>query len=701
MTEPVNLDDALAAHFGFREFRAGQEEVLRAVLSGEDAVVVMPTGSGKSLCYQLAAMLLDGVTLVVSPLIALMKDQVDSLVARELPATFINSSLDGAEMAKRVADMAGGRHKLVYVAPERFRVGSFLEALARIRVGMLVVDEAHCISQWGHDFRPDYLRLRAVVDAQPSARVMALTATATPHVRADIVRQLGLGEGGRAEPRVLVHGFARPNLMLSVQQAASREQKFKRAERLLERFPTGLVYCATRKQAEQVYEHLRARQARCGLYHAGLDDAQRRETQDRFMDRSLAVVVATNAFGMGVDRADLRFVLHWSVPGSVESYYQEIGRAGRDGEEARCELLFNYADVKTQEFFIEGANPTPEQVKSVWSAVRRRCARGAVVQTAEDWAKETGVSGSDMSVRTSLAVIERAGLIRRAIDAESRSYATELVAGADVAALDAQFPILEEKRRRDDRRLREMLRYVTTTGCRHAHILRYFGDGEIPVTCRACDNCGGVARGPRRDPTEDEWVIVQKILSCAARMEGRFGRARLTQVLRGSKDAEVVDRGLDQLPTYGGLKDYSDAYIRGVMDELIRDGCLAVTGDDYPVVHLTGRGHEVVRRRAVLQLVWPEAAPTAAKGRGRAKQDPADIVYDIRLFEALKAWRLETARRDSVPAYVVLHDASLKAIAAAAPESLADLEQLHGIGPSKIAKHGDAILEIVDAHRGG
>ena len=363
MTED-EIREGLSRWFGHEDFREGQFAPIEAVTNGRDAVVVMPTGAGKSLCFQLPALLMGGITIVVSPLIALMRDQVASLVRRQIPATFINSTLDGRTADLRVQEVLEGVYKLVYVAPERLANPSFAAALNRLDISFLAVDEAHCISQWGHDFRPDYLALGDLVAAHPKMRVMAVTATATPGVREDIVKQLGLGSRTGRDMLVQVQGFSRLNLNLAVAPCQTHEEKMSHVLALVRAHKTGIVYAATRKHAENVYERLRrAGAAALGgseplLYHAGLDMAERTRVQTRFANAKYPVVVATNAFGMGVDRADIRFVAHWDIPGSVEAYYQEVGRAGRDGLPAWCELLFNYADVHTQEFFFrDSENP--------------------------------------------------------------------------------------------------------------------------------------------------------------------------------------------------------------------------------------------------------------------------------------------------------------------------------------------------------
>ena len=404
MDAPLDLSAALRRHFGFGGFRPGQEAVVRSVLEGRSTVAVMPTGAGKSLCYQLPALLLPGTALVVSPLVALMKDQVDALTARGVPATFVNSSIDDDERARRTAAMARGEYKLVYVAPERFRSSAFLEALRRVQLSLYAVDEAHCISAWGHDFRPDYTRLGEVRWQLRPPGTLALTATATPEVRGDIVRVLRL-----KDPAVSVAGFDRPNLFLEVARVSGDHDKVTRIVRACRREGGGIVYCATRRDVEKVASLLGQRDIPALAYHAGMDDESRSRVQEAFMARDDAVVCATNAFGMGVDKPTIRFVAHFAVPKAVEAYYQEIGRAGRDGGPARALLLFNHADVFLQERLIEGNHPSPEQIGRVWERLREEGPEEPVAEAAV--ARRLGASA--MEVGAAVRHLERAGHLVR------------------------------------------------------------------------------------------------------------------------------------------------------------------------------------------------------------------------------------------------------------------------------------------------
>ena len=407
MSNALLAREALQQHFGFTDFREGQAEVIESVLAGRDTVVVMPTGGGKSLCYQLPALMMDGVTLVVSPLIALMKDQVDQLAARNIASTFINSSISYAETNKRLSKLRMGEYKLVYVAPERFRSQAFMDSIAETEVRLFAVDEAHCISHWGHDFRPDYLRLKEAAHRLGRPQIIALTATATPQVRADISEQLGI-----TDPHVSVAGFDRPNLALRVLHTATEKEKLDVLKHLIQDSTgSGIIYAATRKSVEQISAKLKLAGLSVELYHGGMDEGERSRAQDVFMSGRAQAIVATNAFGMGIDKPDIRFVAHFHLPGSIEAYYQEVGRAGRDGLPADCLMLFNYADTRTQQFFIEGSHPSPELISRVYKEITSFGAE-KVELSAREIAERVGVK-NDMSIYSALVVLEKAGHIER------------------------------------------------------------------------------------------------------------------------------------------------------------------------------------------------------------------------------------------------------------------------------------------------
>ncbi|MCA1828549.1 MAG: ATP-dependent DNA helicase [Myxococcales bacterium] len=477
----MDLAQALQRHFGYGAFRKGQEEVVRSVLSGRPTIAILPTGGGKSLCYQLPALLLEGTTVVVSPLLALMKDQVDALRARGIAATFVNSSLGDSERQERQAALRRGEYRLVYVAPERFKSPSFLSAMTGLRVPLLAVDEAHCISAWGHDFRPEYQQLARARAALGAERVLALTATATPEVRRDVAEALEL-----REPNVFVAGFDRPNLFIEVLRVGGDRDKLGRLLALARSGGPGIVYAATRKNVEKIVAALQAGGIDAVGYHAGMGDDERISVQDRFVRGEARIIVATNAFGMGVDKADIRFVAHFDVPRSLEAYYQEIGRAGRDGAESFALVLFNFADVMMQRRMIEAGRPSREVVEKAWEAARN-LQQGSIAELA----RACGVAASELS--GAVRLLESAGHLERGRGRDAQfAVATVGVAAAD---LTVDFELLELRVARERQMLDRLVRFADTRGCRRQNLLRYFGDAEVPRGCRACESCAG-SRAP-------------------------------------------------------------------------------------------------------------------------------------------------------------------------------------------------------------
>ena len=702
----MTAHEALEKHFGFREFLDAQEEVITAITGGADALVVMPTGGGKSLCYQLPALLMEGTTIVVSPLIALMKDQVDALQRRGIAATLINSSLTLEEQHERIRALARGEFKLVYIAPERFRSRSFLEALGQSTIALFAVDEAHCLSMWGHDFRPDYFRLNQVLETLGRPQVAAFTATATPEVRQDILTHLAL-----REPREFVAGFARPNLKLLVTRVANEPQKYERLHTLIREHKTGIVYCSTRKRVEAVAETLKMAKISSILYHGGMNDEEREQAQNEFMQGRRDIVVATNAFGMGIDRSDIRFVAHFDVPGSVEAYYQEAGRAGRDGEAATCELLFNYADTRVQEFFIEGSNPPIDFIAQTYEMLRREADEKHELQLSlKEMAARLDAEGNDMRLSSSLHILDREAYIDRFDIPGRRIRGTRLlqpnVRGHQLK-LDAAK--LREKERRDRAKLQLMVALADSRNCRQQTILRYFGESD-PARCGNCDICLETA-GPSRAPNEDEALIVRKALSGVARMsvrggenwEPRFGRGRIVQTLVGSRSREIIQARLDQLSTYGLLKNEGVAYLNQLMRELQDTGMLVTSGGQYPMITLTPRGEEVMKGRSDYELHWPQRNIAAVSEKASSRKAKAGstsldemVPVDAAVFERLKKVRLDLARENgNVPAYVIFSDETLRAFARLKPRSVEAGRKIRGVGEIKAVRYLPAFIEAI------
>jgi ATP-dependent DNA helicase RecQ len=695
--------DVLEKYFGFREFLDAQEEVITAIAGGADALVVMPTGGGKSLCYQLPALLLEGTTVVVSPLIALMKDQVDALARRGIAATLINSTISPRDQQERIRALARGEYKLVYIAPERFRSRSFLEALGQSTIALFAVDEAHCLSMWGHDFRPDYFRLGQVLETLGRPQVAAFTATATPEVRRDILAVLAL-----REPREFVAGFARPNLKLLVTPVPNEAEKYRRLNTLIEEHKTGIVYCSTRKRVEAVAGTLQLANISSILYHGGMNDEEREKAQNEFMQGKRDIVVATNAFGMGIDRSDIRFVVHFDVPGSVEAYYQEAGRAGRDGEAATCELLFNHADTRVQEFFIEGSNPPLEFIAQTYEMLRREAdANHELQMSIKEMALRLGDERSDMMIGSSLHVLDREGYIDRFDIPGKRVRGTRLlqrdVRGPQLR-LDAAK--LREKERRDRAKLKMMIDFAYGRECRQQAILRYFGETD-PARCGNCDICLETA-GPARSPAEEEALIVRKALSGVARMSAkidgrwqpRFGRGRIVQTLVGSRSQEIIQAQLDRLSTYGLLKSEGVAFVNQLMRELQDAGLLVSSGGEYPMVTLTERGDEVMKGRTNYQLRWPQRTASVKTSSRRPKSKEVSLEemlpVDAEILERLKRLRLDLAREQgNVPAYLIFPDETLRAFARLKPASVEAGRKIRGVGEVKAKRYLPAFIEAI------
>lgn len=410
-------EEILKLHWGYEKFRDGQEKVVDNILEGKSTVVIMPTGGGKSLCYQLPSLVLDGVTIVISPLIALMKDQVDNLERVGIPATFINSAISSQETYNRIQAVKNGSYKLLYIAPERFYNQEFVSALQNIDVSLFAIDEAHCISQWGHDFRPSYTKLSEAIKLVGDPTVVALTATATPEVKDDIIKQAGLDN-----PKTVITGFSRPNLHFGVVQA-NEGMKPRHVLDAISSTPeqSGIVYVSTRKRADDLLQTLLENNIEAVAYHAGMDPMDRKWVQDNFINNKVQVIVATNAFGLGIDKSDIRFVIHYDMPGTVEAYYQEAGRAGRDGKESFCMLLYNSRDRYLQEFFIKGDNPPATIIFEIYDTLLSY-ESDTVLITYSELSDMLLDKVPDMAIGTSIKILEKAGVIQRSREKNASAY---------------------------------------------------------------------------------------------------------------------------------------------------------------------------------------------------------------------------------------------------------------------------------------
>ena len=640
--------------FGFRELRDGQADVL-AALAGADVLAVMPTGSGKSLCYVLPALAV-GRTLVVSPLIALMQDQVESLNAAGVGAAFINSNVARADRNARYLDFVEGRTPLLYLSPEGLRNERLVAGLRRSNVRLLAIDEAHCISQWGHDFRPDYLMLGRLREQLGRPRTLALTATADPRVRRDVLERLGIA----GEAREVVTSFDRPNLRFAVVPLAGVPERQQWLRRCVAERPgqSGIVYVRTRRSAEDVAEGLRAGGARAEAYHAGMEGKPRATVQRRFMLGETAVIVATNAFGMGIDKPDVRYVIHFNLPGRLESYYQEAGRAGRDGDPADCVLLYARRDRAARQRFIEQAHPDDDAVRELW---RRWVSEPAL---AGDGPNLAGIVDDDGFANV-LTALRASGLVA---DADLRPLSMDPDAPLDTRAI-------AEHRQHSEGRLAQMVEYAETSQCRRAVILRYFGE-QPPERCGNCDRCLGLAGDGDAGPSYPG-DLHTAILDLRATLAQRSGR----------EPYDVFEaRTAEELATHRPQSE----------EELLATWGIAA-------VRARWFGAELLRLIAEWEQAHPDApqrtartavAPTRSRAAAEADASAA-VSADDPLYRRLREWRLERARADGVRAYTLLSDRTLRDLVAKRPRDGAALRAVWGLGDSKVKRFGGDLLAVI------
>jgi ATP-dependent DNA helicase RecQ len=584
--------------FGYETFRGAQEEIVAHVAAGGDALVLMPTGGGKSLCYQLPALLREGTALVISPLIALMQDQVAALRQLGVRAAFLNSSLDAREAYATERVLLSGELDLLYVAPERLLMSRMLEALSRVKLALFAIDEAHCVSQWGHDFRPEYLQLSVLHERFPDVPRIALTATADPQTREEIVRRLALRDA-----RVFISSFDRPNIRYTIVEKLDARAQLLRF--IQEEHPgeAGIVYCLSRKKVDETAAWLASEGIAALPYHAGMEASARAANQERFQREDSVVVVATIAFGMGIDKPDVRFVAHLDLPKSIEGYYQETGRAGRDGEPADAWMAYGLGDAMQLRRMMEES------------------------QGSEDYRR------------------------------------------VSFAKLDALLGLCE------------------TAGCRRVRLLHYFG--EAAQSCGNCDTC--------LDPphTWDATEASRKALSCIYRTGQRFGAVHLIDVLRGKATERVAQWNHDQLSVFGIGADLDEPTWRSVFRQLVALGFARPDHDSYGALRLTQASRPLLRGEQRVEM-------RRATGRKlRARKAAVASAVDTQLFALLKAWRTAQARSQAVPPYVVFHDSTLAAIAAARPRDLAALSAIPGIGGRKLERYGAAILGVLASRDAG
>ena len=608
--------EILKTYFGYDSFRDGQEQLIDCLLEGRDVLGVMPTGAGKSLCYQVPALLLEGITLVISPLISLMKDQVGALNSAGVHAAYLNSSLTPGQYRKALEYARAGRYPIIYVAPERLTTEEFLDFAQNARISMIAVDEAHCVSQWGQDFRPSYLKIARFMERLSSRPVVgAFTATATREVQDDIVRMLELHS-----PRVLTAGFNRPNLYFAVQAPKDRYAVVKRYLDT-HREESGIIYCLTRKTVEEVCDRLRQDGFSVTRYHAGLSDGERQKNQDDFIYDRSPVMVATNAFGMGIDKSNVRFVIHYQMPKNMESYYQEAGRAGRDGEPAACILLYGGQDVITNQFFIEHGQDNEE------------------------------------------------------LDAVSRALVQE----------------------QDRDRLKKMTFYCFTNECLREYILRYFGEyGEN--YCGNCLNC--LTQFETVDVTE----IAKSMIDCARSCGQRYGINVLLDTLHGANTAKIRQYGMTENPQYGAWSKEPAYRLRQVLNYLLLNTYLRTTNDEYLLVKLTEKSRLVLEGQERIQIKMAreqEQLPEEKRKKKRKVKAASGLSGGVfteeaqKIFEKLRALRMEIAREEQVPPYSVFSDKTLVLMSVQKPKNKKEMLAVSGVGAFKYEKYGERFLKCL------
>lgn len=611
----MNQLEILQKYFGYQSFRKGQEHLIRSILQGQDVLGIMPTGAGKSICYQVPALMMEGITIVVSPLISLMKDQVTALNQAGIHAAYINGSLTERQIELALRNAKNGQYKIIYVAPERLETYGFLDMAVNSNISMVTVDEAHCISQWGQDFRPSYLKIVDFINKLPKRPVIsAFTATATQQVKEDMICILGLENAN-----VLVTGFDRENLYYEV-----RTPKKKDAEVLSyieqHKEDSGIIYCATRKNVDKLYELLVSEGVPATRYHAGLSNEERQQNQDDFIFDKKAVMVATNAFGMGIDKSNVRYVIHYNMPQSIENYYQEAGRAGRDGEPSECILMYSAQDIMINRFLIENSVPNPELSYEELSTIRER----------------------------------------------------------------------------DEDRLNQMIYYCLTRNCLRRYLLHYFGEQTM-------EDCGNCSSCQAESEPFDAGPLAASIIRCVEECHQRYGARVIIGTLRGEKYAKLLSYGVDKLSCYGSCAEVSESLLQQIMNHLIIEGYLIFTKDKYALVKLTEKADELLRDKPSIMIKYYKEREEKEKDKPKVHRAKSDVLTfkGMELFEKLRELRMEIAKEENVPPYIIFSDKSLVDMCLRLPGDKKEMLAVSGVGEMKYERYGERFVTLIQEETNG
>ena len=577
--------EILNKYYGYNSFRKGQYEIISNILRGRDSFCILPTGAGKSICYQIPALMFNGITIVISPLISLMKDQVDNLNSNGINSRYINST-QKLEVSDEIIELCKkGEVKLLYIAPEKLENEFFKCKLRLLNISQIAIDEAHCVSMWGHDFRKSYGLIAEFIDnLRIRPVVTAFTATATEVVRKDVINLLKL-----RNPYIYIGSFDRENLEIKLYIEEDKLELVKDIIREREG-EAGIIYCATRKEVDGLYYYLKDLGYDVLKYHGGLKDSEKEFYQDEFLNENSNVMIATNAFGMGIDKSNIRYIIHFTIPKNIEGYYQEIGRAGRDGFSAKCYLFFNRADIRTLEYLI-------------YTTVQ---------------------------------------LNRKEIEIK---------------------------------KLQQMIDFCETKECLRAFILRYFGEQNIREYCTNCSNCLS------NDELRDYTIEAQKVLSCVYRSKERYGISVLIDVLRGMVGPKIINDKLNQLSTYGIMKDYSSKFIRDFIKVLIEYGYISLRQGTYSMLQLNEKSYKILKSdlKVVLKL----------------EADNEEKVLNNMLFNKLKLWRRDIAIQEGVKPYIIFSDATLIELCNKLPQNEEELLEIRGMGEKKFKKYGEKLIELL------